>query len=453
MKRDVYDLPMGRDHPVPRTDGGTESEPWRVGAATRVITPEQSMWMAGYGGRDAPSEGVALDIHAKAVAIEDEDGNAVVVVSAEILGFTPDLRAAVVDACEAKYGIDGDALLLNATHTHNGPEYRVDEYGVLGLDDELNQRAEEYRERLENELIGVIGEALDDRSPAALRYSHAQCGMGMNRRLPEPDGIKFKPYPDGATDHDVPVLVATSGDAVTALLFGYACHPTSLPVINEFHGDWAGLAMQHLEEAYPEATAAFVQGCGGDIKAYPQREVKFTEVHGRTLATAVQAAVEARGKTLHGPLRTVTEDITLEFEDQPDRTELEARVADGDDRYAQRLLDELNREGEIQTEFPYPMQAIGFGDDLTLVGLAGEVLVDYSLAIKDALDGDVWVAGYSNEGYVYVPARRHLHEGGYESGWVYLYWDFPAPLKPSIEETVTETAVALAERVGARRDE
>lgn len=444
---------MADDHPVPRTDGGTESEPWRVGTSTRVITPEQSMWMAGYGGRDEPSEGVALDLHAKAVAIEDEDGETVVVVSAEILGFTPELRADVVDACESEHGLDGDALMLNASHTHYGPEYRVDEYGLLGLDDDLNERAVEYRERLERELIDVVGEALDDRSPAALRYSHAQCGMGMNRRLPTPERIRFKPYPDGVTDDDVPVLVATSGDDVTAVLFGYACHPTSLPVINEYHGDWAGLAMEHLEDAYPEATAAFVQGCGGEIKAYPQRDEEFTEAHAQTLATAVQAAVEARGKTVNGPLRTVTTDITLEFEEQPDREELEARVADGGDEYAQRLLDELDEEGEIQTEFPYPMQAIGFGDDLTLLGLAGEVLVDYSLAIKDALEGDVWVAGYTNEGYVYIPARRHLHEGGYEAGWVHLYWNFPAPLKPSIEETVTETALGLAERVGARRDD
>ena len=334
---------------------------------------------------------------------------------------------------------------------HHGPEYRTDDYGILGFDEELNRRARDYHDRLEHELIDVIGDALDDRSPARLRYSHAQCGMAMNRRRPDPDGVRFELYPDGAVDHDVPVLIASSGDDVTALLFGYACHPTSLPRRNEFHGEWPGLAMARLEEVYPDATALFVQGCGGDCKAYPQHEDAFTETHSNTLATAVQAAVEARGTSVHGPLRTTMTEATLEFEEQPDREELESRVYDGGDRYAQRLLDELDREGEIRTEFPYPVQAIGFGDDLTLIALAGEVLVDYSLDIKEALEGDVWVAGYSNHGYVYIPNRRHLAEGGYEAGWVYLYWDFPAPLEPTVEETVTETALAMAERVGARR--
>jgi len=436
----------------PTSDTG--EEPWRVGTATRIITPEEPMFMAGYGQRSEPSEGVAEDLHAKAVAFEDEDDTTVVVVSVEILGITRDLRADVTEACESEYGLAPDEVLLNVTHTHNGPEYRTDTYGILGLDEEMERRAEEYRDRLEGELVDVVGEALDDRSPASLRYNHSQCGMAMSRRRPDPDGIKFKPYPDGTVDHQVPVLVATEGDDVTAVLFGYGCHPTSLPVMDEFHGDWAGLAMDHLEEAYPEATAAFVIGCGGDIKAYPQREVEYTERHARTLATAVEAAIEARGTTVHGPLRTVQTEVTLEFEDPPDREELESRLGEGDDRQEQRLLDELDREGEIRTEFPYPVQAIGFGDDLTMLGLAGEVLAEYSFEIRDALEGDVWVAGYSNQGYLYVPARRHLYEGGYEGGWVSLYWDYPTPPKPSIEDRVTETALSLAERVGAtRRDD
>lgn len=434
-----------------RADGGTAREPWSVGTATRVITPEQPMWMAGFGGREKPSEGVAEDLHARAVAIEDADGETVVIVSVEVLGFTPDLRTAVVEACDDAYELDTDQVMLNASHTHNGPEYRTDDYDILGFDDELTERAREYRDRLERELVDVIGEALDDRTSAALRYSHAQCGIAMNRRLPTTERIKFKPYPDGAVDHDVPVLVATADGAVTAVLFGYACHPTSLPLTYEYHGDWAGLAMAHLEDEFPEATAAFIQGAGGDIKAYPQREVEYTETHAQTLATAVQAAVEARGKTVRGPLRTAQTEVPLEFEDPPERDELEARVSGGDDRQAERLLDELDQEGDVRTTFPYPVQAIGFGDDLTMLGLAGEVLVDYSLEIKDALEGDVWVAGYTNEGYLYVPARRHLLEGGYEGGWVYLYWDYPTRPSPSIEETVTGTALALAERVGARR--
>ena len=49
---------------------------WRVGVASVVITPPQAMWMAGYASRTNVSQGTALDLHAKALALQDEIGRA-----------------------------------------------------------------------------------------------------------------------------------------------------------------------------------------------------------------------------------------------------------------------------------------------------------------------------------------------------------------------------------------
>ena len=64
------------------------------------------------------------------------------------------------------------------------------------------------------------------------------------------------------------------------------------------------------------------------------------------------------------------------------------------------------------------MQVVQFGADLTLVAIAGEVVVDYSLRLKRELTGDaaVWVAGYSNDVFGYLGSRRVIAEGGYEGG-------------------------------------
>lgn len=449
-----------------RTDGGREEQPWRIGTATRIITPEQSMRMAGYGARTDRSDGVLQDLHAKALAFEDGRGKRTVIVAAELLGITRDLQAAVEEVCERRFDLAPSELLVNTSHTHMGPEYREDEWGIWGFDEEDDRRARAYRDRLESDIVEVVGAAIADLSPASLRYSHAQCGMAMNRRLPVEEGITFQRNPDGVADHDVPVLVATEGEDVTAILFGYACHPTSLPDWTKYHGDWVGFAMEFLEAEYPDATALFVQGCGGDIKAYPQQDgLERTEQLGRTLSNAVHAAVGADGETIHGPLRTCMEEITFEYADQPAREELESMVRSKDPvptdemtseeaqhgAYASRLLEELDESGSIRTEFPYPVQAIGFGSDLTVLGLAGEVLVDYSLRLKNELAGDVWVAGYSNLGYFYVPAARHVREGGYETGWVNVYADRPVPPAPDNEDRIVGTAISLAERVGGRR--
>jgi hypothetical protein len=411
--------------------------------------------MAGYGDRIEPSTGVAADLYARALALSDDNGRRVVVVGVDLLGVSRTLRAAVADRCEVEYDLAPDALVLNASHTHHGPEYRADEWDVLGLDDDHDRRAREYRERLVVEIVEAVGEALADRKPVELRFSRTRCGVGMNRRRPDPEGFTLNAHPDGPSDTDVPVLYAMRDDEVQALLFTYACHPTSRPKRTTFHPDWPGVAADRLEDRYPEAAAVFLQGCGADQNPYPKRTEEYTEKHGETVALAVEAAVEARGKQVNGPLRTCSETVPLRFADQPGRDELQRRLdsADGTDRYARRFLAELDQEGEIRTEFPYQIGAIGFGTDLTLVTLGGEVPVGYAHSLKSALAGDVAVVGCSNQGYVYVPTARILREGGYEATWVFLYWRYPAPLESSNESQIVETALALAQRVGATRRE
>src|SRR5205823_8918428 len=127
--------------------------------------------------------------------------------------------------------------------------------------------------------------------PARLGYSHARAGFAMNRRLPTAKGYQNSPYPDGPVDHDVPVLrVEDAEKKLRAIAFGYACHNTTLSFY-EFCGDYAGFAQQYLEEAHPEALALFLTGCGGDQNPYPRGTIALCRQHGRTLATAVDAAL------------------------------------------------------------------------------------------------------------------------------------------------------------------
>ena len=88
-----------------------------------------------------------------------------------------------------------------------------------------------------------------------------------------------------------------------------------------------------------------------------------------------------------------------------------------------------------------------FGGDLTLVGLAGETVVDYSLRLKRELAGPaVWVAGYTNDVFGYVPSLRVLKEGGYEAGDAAKYGSLPAGFAPTIEERIVNRALDMARR-------
>ncbi|MBI3469077.1 MAG: neutral/alkaline non-lysosomal ceramidase N-terminal domain-containing protein [Planctomycetes bacterium] len=97
---------------------------WKAGVASAAITPKQSMWMAGYAARDKPSEGTAQDLYAKALAFEDAQGTRMVIVTSDLIGILRSVRDVVEKRVGESFNLPPEGLLLNASHTHCGPEYR-----------------------------------------------------------------------------------------------------------------------------------------------------------------------------------------------------------------------------------------------------------------------------------------------------------------------------------------
>lgn len=417
---------------------------WKVGVAVRSVTPPYSMWMAGYASRTKPSEGKVHDLYAKAMALEGADGRRLVIVTLDLISVPRPLRDFIEQRAEQEFDLPPEALLINCSHTHCGPEIRTTRWSLDGLPPERLKLATDYVDSLQDNLVQLIGSALSELAPAQVSYCRARCGFAMNRRTPGPTGFRNFPNPDGPVDHDVPVLrVDTPDGQLRAVLFGYACHNTTLG-FNKFCGDYAGFAQQYLEEAHPGVTAMFMLGCGGDQNPYPRRTQILAEQHGRSLANSVEAALGTTPRKLPAEFRSAYGMATVEYQAAPSRQELE-RKAESSNKYdrlhAQRLLKQLDTEGQLRSTYDCPIQVIRFSDKLTLVALPGETVVDYSLKLKEELsDGQdgpaVWVAGYSNDVFAYVPSRRVLLEGGYEAGGAMRYMTTVlqhGPFAPSIE--------------------
>ena len=424
---------------------GAGQTQWKAGVASVVITPEKPMWMAGYAARKGPSEGKIHDLWAKALALEDAQGSRFVLVTVDLIGIPRPTRDWMEKQVKARYNLPPAALLLNASHTHCGPVVRETRYSIYGntlygLSPEQIEQSNQYVDDLQEKLLRLIGKALDNLAPARLGYTHARAGFAMNRRSKTETSYRISPNPDGPVDHDVPVLrVDSSEGKLRAVVFGYACHCTTMS-FNKFCGDYAGFAQEYVQEAHPDATPFFVTGCGADQNPYPRRELEYCKQHGRALANGVETALSSQAKPVRGPIKAVLDTVTLDFAEPPGRKQLEEQAKSSDKydrRHAEVLLEELERTGEIRKTYPYLVQVIRFGDDLTLVAMAGEVVVDYALRLKaEIADSAVWVAGYSNDVFGYVPSLRILQEGGYEGGGAMRYTNLPGPFASSIEERI-----------------
>ena len=435
--------------------GANTPTAWKASAASAKITPETMMWMAGYAGRTKPAGGVTLDLFAKLLVLEDSKGQRLLMITMDLIGVPKSLHDSLAQRMEKEHGIKPAFFLINASHTHSGPELRATRTDTTDEPVRRETEAQAYTQKLEDTLVRLTGECIARLQPAHLQQSFARCGVAMNRRTPDGKaGYSNHPYPQGPVDHQVPVLRVTSADGKEiAISFGYNCHNTTLG-LQQFNGDYAGYAQRELEAAHPGTVAMFVNGCSGDQNPYPRGTVALAEQHGRSLATAVEAALTTNLQEITGTLGAAYEEIPLAYSPVPNEQQLADRAKSTnklDASHAGRLMSLLRERGSLPTQYPYPVQVLHIGDQLLMVTLGGEVVVDYGLRLKQELKSPlVWVAGYSNDVMTYIPSQRVLREGGYEAGGAMKWGSHPAPWSDQVEEQIISTVHRLNAKLSAK---
>ena len=404
----------------------SETTEWKAGVARVVITPEHPVVLLGYGNRTGPFESVAQDIWAKALVIEDRSGRRGVIVTADLVGF----QAAVVtdDVCRRvceKTGLERSQLLFNASHTHTGPLLSLDPRTEANPVAHSRMTADDVRETIaytrsvRDKLVRLVCEALERLEPARLAWGVGQIDFPTNRRFPRGDRIVMADNPQGSTDRTVPVLRVDSLDGkLRAVVFGCACHNTTLTGRdNVIAGDYAGVAQQQIEARHPRAQAMFMSGCGADANPSPRGSMELAKEHGNTLGNEVCRVLAERLPPIRGPLVTAYRDVDLPLQ-RLSRAEIESRtkLPSAEAVMARHMLSVLDSGRMLPYSYQAPFAVWRFGEDLTLVALPAEPVADYvSLVASLLARGNLWVAGFNNDCFGYLPTAKVVHEGGHEA--------------------------------------
>jgi len=426
---------------------------FRAGTARVDITPDGPIWMSGYANRDHPSEGVLASLYAKALALDDGKGTRVVILTTDLIGLPRTITDAVSARAMKQYGLERSGILFNSSHTHTGPVVRENLSTMYDLSAQEDARLKEYAEKLTGKLFTVLGAALGNLAPAQLEFGQSRAGFAINRREFTPDGVKLGLAPKGPVDHSVPVLAVRGQDGkFKAVLFGYACHNTTLAHYM-ISADYAGYAQAAVEKAHPGAQAMFLLLCGGDQNPNPRRTDALAEQHGQALAASVEQVLAlARREPVRAPIKAAYQVTTLRFavhtREQFEKEAKDANVFKA--RRAKQMLAQYAERRERRST-PYPVQAIRFHKDLTILALGGEVVVDYALrAKKENPNERLVVAGYSNDVMCYIPSLRVLKEGGYEANDSMVYYGMPGPFAEDVEETIFQAIRGVLKRVGVK---
>src|SRR5439155_14659434 len=223
---------------------------WKAGFATVMITPEKPVPMAGYAARTKPFEGVAQDIYAKALALEDRQGHRAVLVTTDLIGLARAVAEPVYKRIQEKTKLARNQILLSSSHTHSAPTLSIEERAEGGVTPEDSRNTVAYTRDLQGKLVEVAAQAISRLQPAQLSWGSGVAHFAMNRREFTPRGVILGVNPRGLVDRSVPVLRVDSADGkFRAVLFDYACHNTTLTQTNfSLCGDYAGFAQAYIQE-------------------------------------------------------------------------------------------------------------------------------------------------------------------------------------------------------------
>jgi hypothetical protein len=433
-------------------EGGSPS--WKAGIAKAIITPDKPVWLAGYGSK-RPPDGKLHDLWMKALALEDDAGRRVVLVTSDFQGVPKSMSDPVFARLRDKFGLERHQVLLTFSHNHCGPRLGDDLVDYYPVEAEQVELVNQYTAQMIDRMVAMVGEALGKLAPARLQTGQGRATFAVNRRNnPEAEVPALmaagKPLA-GPVDHSVPVMTVTRPDGrIDAILFGYACHPTTLNFFT-WCGDYPGFAQLELEACHAGATALFVNTCGGDQNPLPRRSVELCQRYGHMLAAGVEDVLRQPLAPVSPGLRTAFAYVELPYAKVASRDELfEARQGDNAirARWAARMLDKLERGETFPASYPYPLHAWQLGKEMLVVGMGAETVVDYALRFKKEFGPGTWVCGYADDMIAYIPSRRVWEEGGYEGGSNLYEYGRPA-LRWSgyIEDRIAETVRTLVQQV------
>jgi hypothetical protein len=436
---------------------GSSTDP-EAGLAVRDITPDYPIRLAGYASRNRPAGKTDGRLLVQALALKNPSGERFVLVSLDNCEVSRAFMAPVLQELQTSHKLLPGEVAIVSSHTHSAPVL-ADTLVCMGQPPAADQEAiNKYSAFLRKELVAVVAAALADCRDARFEYGCGQAKFAMNRRVYRGGKVVFGDNPDGPVDWDVPVLrIKDSANNVRAVLFGYACHGTSVRTGDDWYvvsGEYMAYARDHLQALVPGASALYVPGMGADSDPAPRGLLLDAKRHGLELAGAVMGVLDRPMRPVRGGFKLAFKELDLPLAEPPTRKQIEddSRSEDPYIRERAKLYLKMADGGEPwPRSVKLPVSALRLGDDLTFVLMAGEVVVDYSKRLKRLLAADYpWPIAYAYEVPCYIPSSRIVKEGGYEAESSLIYYGYYGPLRAEVEDVILSGVNDLVAATRAR---
>lgn len=388
-----------------------------AGAARVDVTPPLGTWLAGYAAPDRFADAVDDPLHATALALEQGDQRAALVVLDWVIVEEKE-RFAIASAVEKRAGIPAAHLVIHAIQTHSAPQTQ----SVWGF----REQDTAYTDSVLPRIVDCVCEAWSQRTPARCGVGVGRCDAGVNRRqILENGEVVLGVNPFGAYDPEVTLLRFDTADGHLATVVNYGAHPTTRGGQHRaVSRDWPGVAIDFVA-ARTGGSVMFLNGVVGDVAPRntlpgPPGSVEVGQVLGREAARAF-AAIECRD---NAELHVLAEEVALPLAPLESRELAEERLKSLPEKsqdwfvvasrqHYRAVVDEWER-GEVKTHRPFLWTLLRIGD-AAIIPFPGELFAEIGLRLKQYSPfPHTVVASTTNGSLGYLVTREARARGGFE---------------------------------------
>lgn len=431
-----------------KVDGGNKGGTFMAGFGMVDITPKDSVPLASYGD-DRMSEGLYSKLEARAVALQDPNGDMLIFAVGDV-SWAPSTLAKVIRADIAKeLGIPENNIILSGTHTHASVSTGRTDIPSVG----------KFNDQYISGMKKAITQAVEDLKPATV-YQGSVMTENMNnvRRYIMDDGSLDgdNAYGTGTKrvahetdpDRELQVMKFVREGGKDIVITNFQAHPHLSGKSTNISSETPGAIRKAVEETF-DAHALHWQGAAGNLNTHSSFE-------GETAYPKNNAGVVDYGKGMANYIKTIYNDM-----EQVDTGYIQVRevvytaqvnhsydhmVGDAQDvikyfedghtagetaTYAHELSAERGLDRRINSYFHASRivsnAKLGRTQDMTLYawsfGEIGGVVLPYELFDTSGMQvkegspfARTFIVGYSFPSYVgYIPTEAGFANGGYEA--------------------------------------
>ena len=409
----------------------------KAGKAVVDISPTKSMFLWGYPHVERMSTGVNDPLCASVLFLSNAHSS-LMTIALDLLYISAEDTSEIRDRIAKQVDIEPSRIMISCSHTHSGPV--TVELVISGSDSVVPPVDKEYMGQVKDKIVAAAIEATGNLVDAEIAVTSANInGVGCNRNDEK-----------GLRDPEAGIIVVrdVSTKKIFTLSVIYCMHPTVLHEDSTLiSSDFPGYARKYIQQKFGNDTVVcYHTGPQGNqspryhVKAQTFAEAeRLGNILGRSIVDAVIALndndfeIEAlldvavsRIESVRKPVQSLAEaEANLIFRQNeferlkrenaghgPIRT-AECSVFGAEEAvYVAKCAEDGSLDAALDKYKELEVQVFRIGDCF-LVGLQGELFVEYSLAIKKQAAGKVFVLCCTNgetQGYIVTEAAT-----GYEA--------------------------------------